>query len=77
MLLFRAKNIVKESRKFELTRLKKKEKHFGRMATFWYGSVLSRCFLAPLGGYAVRHGLPHAASPRALVTGQAERGASG
>jgi len=32
-------NIVKESRKFELARLKKKKKeikHFGRLATFWF-----------------------------------------
>ena len=39
-----------ESRKFELARLKekkKKEKHFGRLATL--GSVHSRCFLVPLG----------------------------
>jgi len=37
MLLFCAKTIVKESRKFELARLKKKkkkEKHFVRLATF-------------------------------------------
>ena len=51
MLLFCAKTIVKESRKFELARLKKKkkkkkkmmkkkkkEKHFGRLATFWCGT---------------------------------------
>jgi len=40
MLLFCAKTIVKESRKFELARLKKKkkEKHFGRPATFWFGT---------------------------------------
>jgi len=39
MLLFCAKTIVKESRKFELARLKKKkEKHFGRLATFWFGA---------------------------------------
>jgi len=51
MLLFCAKTIVKESRKFELACLKKKkkkkEKHFGRLATFWL--VLSQCFLVPLG----------------------------
>jgi len=40
MLLFCMKTIVKESRKFELARLKKKkkkkkEKHFGCLATFW------------------------------------------
>jgi len=39
MLLFCVKTIVKESRKFELARLKKKkkmkkEKHFGRLVTF-------------------------------------------
>ena len=42
MLLFCAKTIVKESRKFELARLKKKkkkkEKHFGRLVTFWFGA---------------------------------------
>ena len=39
MLLFCAKTIVKESRKFELARLKKKkEKHFGRLATFRFGA---------------------------------------
>jgi len=40
MLLFCAKTIVKESRKFELAHLKKKknEKHFGSLATS--GSVL-------------------------------------
>jgi len=45
---FCAKTIVKESRNFELVRLKKKKKkkekkkkerkHFGRMATFWLGT---------------------------------------
>jgi len=39
MLLFCAKTIVKESRKFELARLKKKKKkNFGRLATFWFGA---------------------------------------
>ena len=41
MLLFCAKTIVKESRKFELACLKKKkrkEKHFGRLVTFWFGT---------------------------------------
>ena len=49
MLLFCAKTIVKESRKFELARLKKKkktenkkkkkkEKHFDRLVTFWFGT---------------------------------------
>ena len=54
MLPFCPKTIVKESRRFELARLKKKkkkkkkkEKHFGRLVTFWFG--ISRCFLAPLG----------------------------
>ena len=44
-----AKTIVKESRKFELARLKKKkkEKHFGHLVTFRFS--ISRCFLAPLG----------------------------
>jgi len=39
------KTIVKESRKFELARLKqekkkekKKEKYFGRLVTFWFGT---------------------------------------
>ena len=39
MLLFCAKTIMKESCKFELARLKKKKKkHFGCLATFWFGS---------------------------------------
>jgi len=46
MLLFCAKTIVKESRKFELACLKKKkkkkkkekEKHFGRLVAFWFGT---------------------------------------
>ena len=41
MLLFCVKTIVKESHKFELARLKKKkkkEKHFGRLVTFWFGT---------------------------------------
>jgi len=40
MLLFCAKTIGKESRKFELARLKKKKKkqHFGRLVTFWFGT---------------------------------------
>jgi len=43
MLLFCAKTIVKESRKFELARLKKKkEKHFGHLATFWFRSFAMR-----------------------------------
>ena len=44
MPLFCAKTIVKESRKFELARLKKKkkkkkEKHCGRLVTFWFDTV--------------------------------------
>ena len=42
VLLFCAKSIVKESHKFELgrqrRRRRKKEKHFGRLATFWFGT---------------------------------------
>jgi len=39
MLLFYAKTIVKESRKFELACLKKKkEQHIGCLATFWFGT---------------------------------------
>ena len=49
MLLFCAKTIVKESRKFELAHLKKKKKKkkkkkmmmmmiFGYLATFWFGT---------------------------------------
>jgi len=41
MLLFCAKTIVKDSRNFELACLKKKkkkEKHFGRLVTFWFGT---------------------------------------
>ena len=60
MLLFCAKTIVKESRKFELARLKmkkkkkkkkKKEKKKKNTLAVWRlsGSVLSRCFLVPLG----------------------------
>jgi len=48
MLLFCAKTILKESRKFELAHLKKKkkkkkEKHFGRLATFWFGTFAMHC----------------------------------
>jgi len=59
MLLFCAKTIVKESHKFELARLKKKkeerikkEKHFGRLVTFWFGT-----FAMPFSatGCVVRH----------------------
>ena len=53
MLLFCAKNIVKESRKFELARLKKKKKEERKKNISPIlrvpGLVLSRCFLAPLG----------------------------
>jgi len=59
MLLFCAKTIVKESRKFELARLKKKkkkkkkkEKHFGRLVTFWFGTF---AMLFSATGCAVRH----------------------
>jgi len=57
MLLFCAKTIVKESRKFELARLKKKkkkkkEKHFGRLATLWFGAF-AMLFSAP--GCVFRH----------------------
>ena len=55
MLLFCAKTIVKESRKFELARLKKKkkkEKHFGRLATFWFGAF---AMLFSAIGRAFRH----------------------
>ena len=40
VLLFCAKTIVKELHKFELARLKKKkkEKHFGHLVTFWFGT---------------------------------------
>ena len=42
MLLFCANNVVRESAKFELARLKKKKKKkktdFGGLATFWRGT---------------------------------------
>ena len=47
--MFCAKTIMKESRKFELARLKKKkkkkkkEKHFGRLVTFWFGIFAMLC----------------------------------
>jgi len=48
MLLFCAKTIVKESRKFELARLKKKKKKKKKKKerkTFWpSGGFLVRCF---------------------------------
>ena len=47
---------MKESRKFELARLKKKkkkkEKHFGCLATFWFGTFT---MLFSVTGRAVRH----------------------
>ena len=50
---FCAKIIVKESRKFELARLKKKkEKHFGRLVTFWFGTF---AMLFSATGCAVHH----------------------
>ena len=51
MLLFCAKNIVKESRKFELARLKKKEERKKNISLVLRvpGLVHLRCFLAPLG----------------------------
>jgi len=57
MLLFCSKTIVKESRKFELARLKKekkkkKEKHFGRLVIFWF-STFAMLFSAT--GCVVRH----------------------
>jgi len=57
MLLFCAKTIVKESRKFELVRLKKKkkkkkEKYFGRLVSFWFSTFVMP-FSAP--GYVFRH----------------------
>jgi len=56
MLLFCVKTIMKESRKFELARLKKKkkkkEKHFGRLATFWFGTFV---MLFSATGCVVRH----------------------
>ena len=60
MLMFYAKTIVKESREFELARRlkkkKKKKKKENTLAVWWLsGSVLSRCFLAPLGVLFVDH----------------------
>ena len=63
MLLFCVKTIVKESREFELARLKKKkmkkkkkkkkkEKHFGRLVTFWFGTF---ALLFSATGCVVRH----------------------
>ena len=56
MLLFCAKTVVKKSRKFELARLKKKkmkkEKHFGRLMTFWFGTF---AMLFSATGCVVRH----------------------
>jgi len=61
MLLFCGKTIVKESRKFELARLKKKKekekkkKKKKKILAIWRlsDSVLSRRFLAPLGVFFV------------------------
>jgi len=61
MLLFCAKTIMKESRKFEPARLKKKkkkkkkEKHFGRLVTFWFGTF---AMLFSATGCVVRHENP-------------------
>jgi len=56
MLLFCAKIIVKESRKFELDRMKKTkkkiEKHFGRLPTFWFGTFAR---VSSATGRVVRH----------------------
>ena len=55
MLLFCVKTIMKESRKFELACLKKKkkkEKHFGRQVTFWFGTF---AMLFSATGSVVRH----------------------
>ena len=51
---FCAKTIVKESRKLELARLKKKkkEKHFGCLVTFWFGAF---AMLFSAIGRAFRH----------------------
>jgi len=48
MLLFCAKTIMKESRKLELAHQKKKMKNILAIQQL-SGSVLSRCFLTPLG----------------------------
>ena len=52
-MLFCAKTIVKEPRKFELARLKKKkkEKRFGHLATFWFGAFAM--LVVPLGVFFV------------------------
>jgi len=54
MLLFCVKTIMKESHKFELARLKKKkkEKQFGLLATFWFGTF---AMLFSTTGCVVRH----------------------
>jgi len=51
MLLFCAKTIVKELRKFELARLKKKQKKNKNILVVWQlpDFILLQCFLAPLG----------------------------
>jgi len=50
-MMFCVKTIAKESRKFELARLKK-EKHFGGLATFWLGTF---AMLISATGCVVRH----------------------
>jgi len=56
MLQFCAKTIIKESRKFELARLKKKkkkkEKHLGGLMTYWFGTF---AMLFSAAGCVVRH----------------------
>jgi len=55
MLLFCVKTIMKESQNFEPARLKKKkkkEKHFGSLATFWFGTFT---MLFHTTGCVVRH----------------------
>ena len=49
MLLFYVKTIVKESHKFELASQKKKNNN--KILAIWQlsGSILSRCFIVPLG----------------------------
>ena len=60
MLLLCVETIVKESRNFELARLrkkkekerKKKEKHFGHLATFWFCTfVMLFCTTRRVVGY--------------------------
>ena len=54
-LLFCVKAIVKESRKFELACLKKKEnkeKRFGHLAMFWFGTFVMLFWVR---GHVLRH----------------------